>query len=225
MADIEELLTDTPVRLAPAAAVRARGDRRRTRRRAAVAVVAVVAAGAMGFGAWAGLVLPEGSGGGGTEVASAGSNPFMSDGVVRTPDPAELLANEVLHWRAVHPESDDEAEADPLPEVGPGNTCGAWSGDADKPEQQFTSVYTGKDGARARYRVSQYATRAAAAVAMKELDTTLVNCGVEKAVGEPDGEYTGVAEDTGDRLDVTVRSWGAWVAVQEIQLPPVESND
>ncbi|MEU3208859.1 hypothetical protein ABZ702_34315 [Streptomyces cyaneofuscatus] len=63
MADIEELLTDTPVRLAPAAAIRARGARRRTARRAAVAVVAVVAAGAMGLGVCGGLVLPDESGG------------------------------------------------------------------------------------------------------------------------------------------------------------------
>ncbi|MYR97427.1 MULTISPECIES: hypothetical protein [unclassified Streptomyces] len=221
MADIEELLTDTPLRLAPAAAIRARGDRRRTRRRTAVAAVAVAAAGAMGFGVWAGLGLPEGSGGG-TEVASTGPNPFMSDGVVQTPDPSELPGNEVLHWKGVDPATDFPLETAPLPQVGLDTACGLWSGDADKPEQQFTNIYTGRNDARARYRVSQYATRAAAETAVKDLDTALADCGVEKAEGEPDGTYTGVARGTAAQLVVTVKSWGAWVAVQETQVVPVQ---
>ncbi|MGW1206991.1 hypothetical protein [Streptomyces cyaneofuscatus] len=222
MADIEELLTDTPVRLAPAAAIRARGDRRRTGRRAAVAVVAVVAAGAVGFGAWAGLVLPDESGR--TEVATVGPNPFLSDGVVQTPDPSELPGHEVLRWKTVYGEPEDEADVAPLPKAGLGDACALWSADLDGPDKQYTQAYVGKDGARARYRVSEYGTRAEAAEAMEQLDVTLVGCGVERAVGEPDGEYTGVTRDTGDQLDVTVTSWGAWVAVEEVQLP-AESRD
>lgn len=219
MADIEELLTDTSVRLAPAAAVRARGARRRARRRAAVAVVA---AGAMGFGVWAGLALPRDSGGG-TEVASAGPNPFLSDGVVQNLEPSELPGDEVLRWRTVEAESED-GDA-PLPKVGLGDACGVWSAGVDRPWQQFTSTYSGKDGALARHRVATYGTRAEAAEAVEQLDETLVGCGVERAVGEPAGEYTGVARDTGDRLNVTVTSWGSWVGVVETQLPPVESTD
>ncbi|MFJ9326271.1 hypothetical protein ACIRPN_01695 [Streptomyces sp. NPDC101230] len=224
MADIEELLTDTPVRLAPAAAIRARGDRRRNRRRTAVAVVAVAAAGAMGFGVWAGLVLPEGSGGG-TEVASAGPNPFMSDGVVQNPDPSELLGNEALHWKSVDPATDDPVETAPLPQVGLDSACGPGFGEAEKPEQQFTSLYKGENNARARYRVSQYATRAAADRAVKDLDTALADCGVERTGGEPDGTYTGAARSTAAQLVVTVRSWGTWVAVQETQAPPARLDD
>ncbi|MEU3208858.1 hypothetical protein ABZ702_34310, partial [Streptomyces cyaneofuscatus] len=43
-------------------------------------------------------------------------------------------------------------------------------------------------------------------------------------MGEPDGEYTGVTEGTGDQLNVTVTSWGTWVGVVEVQLP-AESRD
>ncbi|CAD5956041.1 hypothetical protein ACPXCO_11430 [Streptomyces cyaneofuscatus] len=89
---------------------------------------------------------------------------------------------------------------------------------------QYTRLYAGKDGARARYRVSTYGTRAEAAKAVEQLDKTLVGCGVERAVGEPDGEYTGVTEGTGDQLNVTVTSWGTWVGVVEVQLP-AESRD
>ncbi|MFD3787852.1 hypothetical protein [Streptomyces cyaneofuscatus] len=224
MADIEELLTDTPVRLAPAAAVRARGARRRTRRRAAVAVVAVVAAGAMGLGAWAGLAVPDESGR--TDVATVGPNPFKTDGVVRALDPSELPGNEVLRWRTFDGEWDDESDSAPPPEAGLGSTCGTWSGDLDRqPETQYTRLYAGEDGARARYRVSTYGTRAEAAEVMEQLDETLVGCGVERAVGEPDGEYTGVTEGTGDQLDVTVTSWGRWVGVVEVQLPADSRDD
>ncbi|MFZ4263979.1 hypothetical protein ACOZFM_34295 [Streptomyces arboris] len=223
MADIEELLTDTPVRLAPAAAIRARGDRRRTSRRTAVAAVAVVAAGAMGFGVWGGLVLPDKSGG--TDVATVGPNPFLSDGVVQTLDPWELPGHEVLRWKIVYAESEDEADDAPLPKAGLGDTCALWSAELDGPDMQYTQTYVGKDGARARYRVSEYGTRAEAAEAMKQLDVTLVGCGVKRAVGEPDGEYTGVTRDTDAQLNVTVKSWGAWVAVEEVQLPAESWDD
>ncbi|KAB2593750.1 hypothetical protein [Streptomyces arboris] len=223
MADIEELLTDTPVRLAPAEAIRARGDRRRTRRRVSVAVLAAVAAGAMGLGAWAGLVLPDESGG--ADVATVGPNPFLSDGVVQTPDPSELPGHEVLRWKTVYGESEDEADVAPLPKAGLGDTCALWSADLDGPDMQYTQVYEGKDGARARYRVSEYGTRAEAAEAMEQLEVTLVGCGVKRAVGEPDGEYTGVTRDRGDQLNVTVTSWGAWVGVEEVQLPAESWDD
>ncbi|WP_324796228.1 hypothetical protein SJX93_22430 [Streptomyces cyaneofuscatus] len=223
MADIEELLTGTPVRLAPAAAIRARGDRRRTGRRAALAVVAVVAAGAMGLGVWGGLVVPDESGG--ADVAAVGPNPFKSDGVVRALDPSVLPGHEVLRWKSFEGEWEGESDTAPLPEAGLGSTCGTWSGDLDLPlEMQYTRLYEGKDGARARYRVSTYGTGAEAAKAVEQLDKTLVGCGVERAVGEPDGEYTGVTEGTGDRLNVTVTSWGTWVGVVEVQLP-AESRD
>ncbi|MEU0162394.1 hypothetical protein ABZ154_27180 [Streptomyces sp. NPDC006261] len=218
MADIEELLTDTPVRLAPAAAIRARGDRRRTSRRAAVAVVAVVAAGAMGLGAWAGLAVPDESGG--TDVATVGPNPFKSDGIVHALDPSELPAHEVLRWKTFDGEWEKESDSAPLPKAGLGSTCGTWSGELDRlPEMQYTRLYAGKDGARARYRVSTYGTRAEAAEAMEQLDETLVGCGVKRAVGEPDGKYIGETRDTGDQLDVTVTSWGTWVGVVEVQWP------
>ncbi|MEV4878074.1 hypothetical protein [Streptomyces cyaneofuscatus] len=223
MADIEELLTDTPVRLAPAAAIRARGDRRRTRRRVSVSVVAAVAAGAMGLGAWAGLVLPNGSGG--TQVAGQGANPFMSDGVVQNPDPWELPGNEVLDWQNDEPLTDYPVETAPLPQVGLDTACGLWSGYADKPAQQFTSLYSGNDGARARHRVLEYATPADATAALKDLDVELVRCGVERAKGKAAGRYTGVTRHTAAQLNVTVKSWGRWIAVQETQLLPVELND
>ncbi|MFE7456086.1 hypothetical protein [Streptomyces sp. NPDC057554] len=226
MADIEELLTDTPVRLAPAAAVRARGERRRARRRTAVAAVAVVAAGSLGFGVWGGLVPPQEKGTGGTDVATQGPNPFKSDGVVQYPDPSELPGHEVLRWRSVDVATNDyENETAPLPQAGLDTACGLWVGGTDRPEMQYTNMYAGKDDARARYRVSQYPTPAAAAEAMSRLDTTLVNCGVEKVKGTADTEYSGVSRHTAAQLNVTVKSWGAWVAVQETQLPPVDSDD
>ncbi|MFE2295205.1 hypothetical protein [Streptomyces sp. NPDC059452] len=228
MADIEELLTDAPVRLAPAAAVRARGERRRARQRTAVAAVAVVAAGSLGFGVWAGLVLPQEKGADRTEVAAPGPNPFLSDGVVETPDPSELPGHEVLRWRTVHTETDDEAENAPLPQAGLDAACEVRAGGAAEPEQQFTQRYVGKDGARARYRVSEYATPAAAAEAVSRLDSTLVNCGVDRAEGAKgtaDAEYSGVTRQTAAQLVVTVKSWGAWVAVQETQLLPADVND
>ncbi|MFJ4969314.1 hypothetical protein [Streptomyces sp. NPDC088755] len=217
MADIEELLPEAPVRLAPAATVRARGDRRRARRRTAVAAVAVVAAGALGVGVWAGLVLPQRSGN--AEVAAQGPNPFVSDGVVQSLEPSELPGDAELRWKSVVP-ADHPSEEAPLPQVGLDTACGLWSGGAEEPEQQFTSMYTGKDGARARYRVAEYATPAAAAEAVDQLDTTLVGCGVEREKGAADGAYTGVTRHTANQLAVTVETWGAWVAVREAQLPP-----
>nr|MDT0526363.1 hypothetical protein [Streptomyces sp. DSM 41633] len=88
-----------------------------------------------------------------------------------------------------------------------------------------TTMYAGKADARARYRVSPYPTPAAAAEAMRRLATTLVNCGVETVKGTADTEYSGVSRHTAAQLNVTVKSWGAWVAVQETQLPPVDSDD
>ncbi|MGA5049044.1 hypothetical protein [Streptomyces arboris] len=217
MADIEELLTDTPVRLAPAEAIRARGDRRRTRRRVSVAVVAAVAAGAMGLGAWAGLAVPDESGR--TDVATVGPNPFKSDGAVHALDPSELPGHEVMRWKFFDGKWEDEADSAPLPKAGLGSTCGLWSADLDRPEMQYTRLYVGQDGARARYRVSTYGTRAEAAKAMDQLDVTLVGCGVKKAEGKPDGRYVGETRDTGDQLDVTVTSWGTWVGVVEAQWP------
>lgn len=171
-----------------------------------------------------GLVVPDESRG--ADVATVGPNPFKSGGVVRALDPSVLPGHEVLRWKTFEGEWEGESDTAPLPEAGLGSACGTWSGDLDLPlETQYTRLYEGKDGARARYRVSTYGTGAEAAKAVEQLDRTLVGCGVERAVGEPDGEYTGVTEGTGDRLNVTVTSWGRWVGVVEVQLPPQSWDD
>ncbi|WP_411081881.1 hypothetical protein [Streptomyces sp. cmx-18-6] len=238
MADIEELLTDAPVRLAPAAAIRARGERRGARRRTTVAAVAVVAVGALGFGVWTDQVPLQEKGTGRTDVATQspsprvdrteaapqGPNPYLSGGVVQILEPSELPGYEALRWRSVD-STTDELDEDALHQVGLDGACEGWFDGAEDPEQLFTRVYTGKDGARARHRIAEYTTRAAAVKAMGELDATIVNCGVKRAKGKADGAYAGVSRHTSARLAVTVESWGAWVSVTETQQRPVKTVD
>lgn len=77
MADVEELLSGVPVRLAPAQGVRRRGERRRARQRAALVTAVLVAVTAAGVGSWT-VLMPAGPRG--TDVASEGENPFMPRG-------------------------------------------------------------------------------------------------------------------------------------------------
>ncbi|MCX4823951.1 hypothetical protein OG883_29570 [Streptomyces sp. NBC_01142] len=210
MADVEELLDGVPVRLAPAQAVRARGERRRARQRmGGVVAVAVIAATAVGIGSWTDPTPgPRGS-----QVASEGENPFMSHGVVQDLKPSELPRYAALHWKGDEKASDASA----LPQAGLDSVCNGRPGGVRAPEQQFTHTYSGKGDARARHRVAQYANTAEALDAVRRLGETLGDCGLKEHKG---GGYSGPTNGNGRRLEVSVQRWGAWVRVVETQYSP-----
>ncbi|MEU9923960.1 hypothetical protein AB0H51_22170 [Streptomyces griseoluteus] len=214
MADVEELLGGIPVRLAPAQAVRARGDRRRARQRAGLATAALVAVTAAGIGSWTGLT-PAGPHGG--DVASEGGNPFMSRGTVQNLKPSDLPMHNVLNWKVDDKASDDETSRAALPQAGLEGVCNGSPGGIEEPRQQFTSAFTGKGDAKARYRVSQYANTDQSLDAIRGLGQTLHDCGLKEHKG---GSYSGRPNGTGRLLEVSVRHWGSWVAVVEAQYTP-----
>ncbi|MFF3062591.1 hypothetical protein [Streptomyces sp. NPDC057909] len=122
MADVAELLNGVPVRLAPAQAVRARGERRRARQRVGLVAVTLVAATAVGIGSWTDLSPGSRDAG----VASEGGNPFMSSGVVQNLKPSELPMNAVLHWNIDYKDSGNKPDA--LPQAGLNGVCNGWPG-------------------------------------------------------------------------------------------------
>lgn len=215
MADVEELLGGVPVRLAPAQAVRARGERRRTRKRVGLVAVALVAATAAGTGSWD--VLTPGPHG--RDVTTSGGNPFVSHGVVQNLQPAKLPMYALLHWRTDGADSDTiPPDVAALPQAGLNGVCDRGPDDIRAPGQQFTSTYTGVNGARARYRVSQYADAGLARDAIRALGRTLHGCGLKEL--KEGGGYSGTMNDGSLRLDVGVQRWGAWVGVVETQYVP-----
>ncbi|MEU7905653.1 hypothetical protein [Actinoplanes sp. NPDC049118] len=219
MADVEELLDGVPVRLAPAQAVRARGERRRARRTGLVAT-AVVAATAVSIGSW--LLPTPGPGGagvpaGGTGVAAEGANPFMTDDVVRLRKPSDLPMYAALHWKIDYSKS-ESSDLVALPQAGLDGVCNGWPGGIQGPEQLLTGTYSGKGDARARYRVSQYAEVSQALDAIRGLGQTLRDCGLKE--NEAGARYSGRTNANGPWLDVSVRRWGAWVGVTEAQYSP-----
>lgn len=215
MADVEELLGGVPVRLAPAQAVRARGERRRVRQRAGLATAALVAVTAAGIGSWTGLTP---AGPHGADVASEGGNPFMSRGTVQNLNPSDLPMHNVLHWKVDAKGSDDETSQAALPQAGLDGVCNNGApGGIEEPRQQFTSAFTGTGDAKARYRVSQYANTHQSLDAIRGLGQTLRDCGLKE---HKDGSYSGMPNGNGPRLEVSVRHWGSWVAVVEAQYSP-----
>ncbi|BFU45338.1 hypothetical protein [Krasilnikovia sp. MM14-A1004] len=223
MVDVEELLDGVPVRLAPAQAVRARGERRRTRQGVGVAAAVLVVAAAVGIGSWVNPApAPHGA-----SVASdpdgaapQGENPFEPDGVVRNLKPSDLPKDAALHWKPYIPDAEHQTdEAVALPQAGLTGACnGGWPGGVTAPEQQFTSIFTGAGNARARYRVSEYANADQATDAIRGLGQTLHDCGL--TAHDEGARYSGRTDGTGPWLDVSVRRWGVWVGVTEAQYSP-----
>ncbi|MCU7725925.1 hypothetical protein ODJ79_19540 [Actinoplanes sp. KI2] len=215
MVDVEELLDGVPVRLAPAQTVRARGERRRARQGVGLATAALVAVTAVGVGTWT-QVAP---GTHGTAVATAdaadGVNPFERNGVVKNLKPSDLPKNSELHWQVDY---HNDGFPPPLPQAGLNGACDGWPGGIAAPQQQFTSSFTGKDDARARYRVSQYGSPGEAQGAVRGLGQTLHDCGLTE--NADDGSYRGRANTTGPWLEVSVQRWEAWVGVTEVQYRP-----
>ncbi|MFD3451845.1 hypothetical protein ACFWVC_06650 [Streptomyces sp. NPDC058691] len=212
MAEVEELLEGVPVRLAPAQAVRARGERRRARQRLGGAAVVVVAAVAVGVGSWAAQSPPRDT----PPAATRTENPFVVGGVVRL-----LPANSVAYfktraWTADAVTSDSAG----LPSVGLDGVCGGTVGADPAAGQQFARTYTGKGGARARHRIAEYADSGLAQDAIRGMDHRLAQCGVRQT-GEGGGDrpwvqYAGTTGD-GTQLRVSLERAGAWVSVVEIQ--------
>ncbi|GAB1641277.1 hypothetical protein [Krasilnikovia sp. MM14-A1259] len=218
MVDVEELLDGVPVRLAPAQAVRARGERRRTRQKAGLAAAAVVAVAAVGAAAWPGPTPVSH----GTSAASsgdgavpAGSNPFLSQGVVRNLKPSDLPKNAALRWKVDY--HADASYSTALPQAGMDGVCGGFPGGIETPEQQYTSLFTGAGDAKARYRISKYADPGQAQDAIRGLEQALRDCGLK---GQLEGGYSGRTNANGPWLEVSVRQWGAWVGVTEAQFSP-----
>ncbi|MDX3072126.1 hypothetical protein [Streptomyces sp. MI02-7b] len=138
MAEVEELLEGVPVRLAPAQAVRARGERRRARQRLGGAAVAVVAALAAGIGSWAAQGTPRDT----PPAAVRTGNPFMVGGVVRL-----LPGNSVAYFKTRAWTADAvTSDAHGLPSVGLDGVCGGTVDAEPAAEQQFARTYTGKGG-------------------------------------------------------------------------------
>ncbi|GAB1691205.1 hypothetical protein [Krasilnikovia sp. M28-CT-15] len=216
MADVEQLLDGVPVRLAPAQAVRARGERRRARQKGGLVAVAVLAAAAVGVSSWtqpAPGPPPTGLSPAGTSVAPDGENPFKPHGVVQNLKPSDLPKDAVLHWQL----DSGDSEVVALPQAGLHGACNGWPGGITAPEQQFTSAFTGRGDARARYRVSQYATEDQALDAVRALGQALHDCGLQE---HQDGSSYSGETNAGPRLEVSVRRWGAWVGVVEAQYRP-----
>lgn len=214
MADVEELLGGVPVRLAPAQSVRRRGERRRARQRAALVTAVLVAVTAAGVGSWTTL-MPAGPRG--TDVASEGENPFMSRGTVQNLKPSDLPMDNVLNWEVDDKSADGEDFEVALPQAGLDGVCNGSPGGIEDPQQQFTSAFTGKGDAKARYRVSQYANADQSLDAIRGLSQTLRDCGLKE---QKDGSYSGMPNSNGPRLEVSVRHWGNWVGVVEAQYSP-----
>ncbi|MCX5233213.1 hypothetical protein [Streptomyces sp. NBC_00233] len=215
MVDVEELLGGVPVKLAPAQAVRARGERRRARqRRAGLATGALIVVAVAGIGSWIGLAP---TGPHGADVASEGGNPFMSHGTVQNLTPSDLPMHRVLNWKVDSKDSDDNASQAALPQAGLDGVCSGSPGSIEEPQQQFTSAFTGKGDAKARYRVSQYANTDQALDAIRGLGQTLRGCGLK---AHKDGSYSGMLNGNGPRLAVSVRHWKTWVGVIEAQYSP-----
>ncbi|MEU6083419.1 hypothetical protein [Streptomyces sp. NPDC047108] len=215
MAEVEELLDGVPVRLAPAQVVRARGERRRARRRLAGAAVAVVAAAAVGIGSWAQLADDSprtADDSRDTPVVAAGPNPFVKDGVVKVMKPSKLPMNASVHWTVAEEEGRDGRM---LPQVGLYEVC-KWRGGVPDPAEYFFQQFDGKDGARARYRVSRYPNVKVAGEVMRTLRETLNDCGLTKV---DDSRYQGRAGHDGPWLELTVRQWKGWIGVVETQFP------
>ncbi|MFG2196789.1 hypothetical protein [Streptomyces sp. NPDC048639] len=213
MVEVEELLDGVPVRLAPAEAVRARGERRRARRRLAGAAVAVVAAAAVGIGSWTQLADDSrrpAEDSRDTPVVAAGPNPFVKDGVVQGMKPSQLPMNATMHWKVAEEEGRDGRT---LPQVGLYEVC-KWRGGVSDPAEFYFQQFDGKDKAKARYRVSRYPNVKAAGEVMRALRETLSDCGLTKV---DDGRYQGRAGHNGPWLELTVRQWKAWIGVVETQ--------
>ncbi|MGW0778322.1 hypothetical protein ACWD01_32915 [Streptomyces sp. NPDC002835] len=211
MTDVEELLVGIPVKLAPAQAVRARGERRRAQQRVGLVTAALIALTAAGIGSWTDLTP---AGPHGSDVASEGENPFMSHGTVRNFKHSDLPMHKVLNWKVDDKDSDDETSQAALPQAGLNGVCNGSPGNIEGPQQQFTSAFTGKGDAKARYRVSQYANTDQALDAIRGLGQTLRDCGLKE---HKDGSYSGMPNGNGPRLEVSVRHWKAWVGVVEAQ--------
>ncbi|MEU6664323.1 hypothetical protein [Streptomyces sp. NPDC046821] len=213
MTDVEELLDGVPVRLASAQAVRGRGERRRTRRRVG-ATVAVVAAVAVGFSSWTALsTQPQDA-----QVASGGDNPFMSHGVVQTAEPSQLPRYKDLRWVSGDPRGRGMSKDSPLPQAGLEGSCVGWPAGVKAPGEQYTLTYHGEGGAVGRDRISKYDSTSLATDATRALGQTLRNCGLKT---DRDGHFTGVTNgDIHLRMEVSVRRWGTWVGVTEVQWRP-----
>jgi hypothetical protein len=214
MVDVEELLDGVPVRLAPAQAVRARGERRRIRQGVGLAAAALVAAAAVGVGTWT-QFAPGTHGAVPTADAADGVNPFKPNGVVKNLKPSDLPMNSELHWQVDY---HDAGFAPPLPQAGLNGACDGWPGGIAAPQQQFTSNFTGNDDALARYRVSQYGSAGEAQDALRGLGQTLRDCGLTE--NEVDGSFHGRTNTTGPWLEVRVLRWEGWVGVTEVQYSP-----
>ncbi len=157
----------------------------------------------------------------GDGVTADGVNPFKVHGEVYNLQPSDLPKNAVLHWKLDTDGGKVASESVALPQAGLNGACKGWPGAIAAPSQQvtstFTSTFTGAGGARARYRVVQYAYTDQAVDAIRGLGQALHACGLTEQQG---GSYSGRANGNGQWLDVSVRQWKTWVGVTEAQYSP-----
>ncbi|MFJ1879033.1 hypothetical protein [Streptomyces chartreusis] len=135
----------------------------------------------------------------------------------RTFRPSDLPIDNVLNWEVDDKSADGEGFEAALPQARLDGVCNGSPGGIDEPQQQFTSAFTGKGDAKARYRVSQYANADQSLIAIRGLRQTLRDCRLKE---HKDGSYSGMPNSNGPRLEVSVRHWGNWVGVVEAQYSP-----
>jgi hypothetical protein len=215
MAEVDEMVEGMTVRLASPADVRARGERRRTRSRVAMgAAVVVVAA----MGSWA--VLAGGAPHGAEPAVPASpnpssSNPYVSGDTIVGMEAADLPLNSELHWTAYAP-SHPRSVNDTLPNVGLDDACGSPGAGHKYQFMQGVRNFSGKGGARARHRDTEYNTGAMATAAVSDTAAALTECGLTWHEDGSASYYAGTAK-SGVPLKVTIERYGRWVAVTEVQ--------
>ncbi|WP_405723713.1 hypothetical protein OG607_15780 [Streptomyces sp. NBC_01537] len=218
MAEVDEMAQGLTVRLASPADVRAMGERLRSRRRVAMGAAAVVVVAAMGAGSWAVLAGGAPHGAGPAVPASphpSSSNPYVSGDIIVGMEAADLPLNSELHWTVYAP-SHPRSVNDTLPNVGLDEACGSPGAGHKYQFMQGVRNFSGKGGARARHRDTEYNTGAMATAAVSDTEAALTECGLTWHEDGSASYYAGTAK-SGVPLKVTIERYGRWVAVTEVQ--------
>ncbi|MFD3373891.1 hypothetical protein [Streptomyces sp. NPDC058697] len=218
MTDVEELLDGTVLRLPSAAAVRARGTRRRTRRRATAAVAAVVA---VALGA-ALAVLP----GDKTRAARPPSmptvsptaeqaydfqydNPYNKNGKVRLWGLNRFATPVEAGW-----EADRKPMDAPLPSLAFDLPCTYARADG-RFQKRWTASFHADNGAVVRHRYMEYDTKAHAGRQLVTFRAQLAVCDVRPSFWLPGkAGYQGV-DKKGRYFDLTIEYGERWISVIE----------
>ncbi|MFG2350809.1 hypothetical protein [Streptomyces phaeochromogenes] len=216
MADVEDLLDETGLRLPSAAAeVRARGTRRRTRRRATAAAAAVVA---VALGAALAVLPGEKTRAARPPTASPTGeraydfqydNPYNRNGKIRLWGLNRFATPVEAGW-----EADRKSVDVPLPSLVFDLPC-TYSRADGRFQKRWTASFHADNGAVFRHRYMEYDTKAHAGRQLLYLRNQLAACDVRPRTWLPGKvEYQGV-DKKGRNFDIVIEYGERWISVRE----------